>query len=91
MAYIFTRIDVGDYESWKPMFDTDPPGARKAAKGHRIFRGLENPNEVFLAVEFESPEGARAAREKLIESGVLDRFEDTNGPTIAEEAESVVY
>jgi hypothetical protein len=32
-----------------------------------------------------------AAREKLIASGVLDRFEDTTGPTIAEEAESAVY
>jgi hypothetical protein len=73
------------------MFDTDPPGARKAAKGHRLFRGLENPNEVFVQVEFESPEEAQAAREKLLASGVLDRFEDASGPTIAEEAESVRY
>jgi hypothetical protein len=91
MTYIFTRIDVGEYEAWKPMFDTDSPGAREAAKGHRIYRGIENPNEVFLAVEFESPEEAQAAREKLLASGVLDRFEDANGPTVAEEAESVRY
>jgi hypothetical protein len=91
MTYIFTRVDVGEYEAWKPMFDTDPPGARNAARGHRLFRGLENPNEVFVQVEFESPEDAQAAREKLVASGVLDRFDDTTGPTIAEEAESVRY
>lgn len=91
MPYIFTRVDVGEYEAWKPIFDSDPPGARKAATGHRLFRGLENPNEVFVQVEFESPEEAQAAREKLVASGVLDRFDDTTGPTIAEEAESVRY
>ena len=91
MTYIFTRVDVGEYEAWKPMFDADPPGARKAARGHRVFRGLENPNEVFVQVEFESPEDAQAAREKLVASGVLARFDDTTGPTVAEEAESVRY
>jgi hypothetical protein len=91
MAYIFTRIDVKEYDAWKPMFDTDGPGARQAAKGHRIYRGVENPNEVFLAIEFDSPDDALAARQKLLASGVLDRFEDRNGPTVAEEAESVAY
>ena len=27
MAFILTRIDVGDYDAWKPLFDQDAPGA----------------------------------------------------------------
>ena len=42
MTYIVTRINVGNYDMWKPIFDKDKPGARSAAKGYRIFRGVEN-------------------------------------------------
>jgi hypothetical protein len=89
MTYILTRIDVGDYDTWKPMFDQDKPRAREAARGWRVFRSVDNPNEVFIQVEFASAEEARTARERLLSSGVLDRFEDKSGPTIIEEAESV--
>ena len=91
MAFIVTRINVGDYDRWKPMFDMDQPGARQAAKGHRVLRGVENPNEVFVVVEFASTEDAKAGREKLLASGVLDRFADKDLPKIVEEAEALVY
>ena len=26
MAFIVTRIQTGDYDGWKPMFDLDGPG-----------------------------------------------------------------
>jgi hypothetical protein len=91
MAFMLTRIQVDDYETWKPIFDADPPGARKAATGHRILRGSEEPNEVFVQVEFASSEDANAARERLLASGVLDRVTLTGGPTVAEEAETVHY
>jgi hypothetical protein len=89
MTYMLTRIDVGDYDAWKPMFDQDEPRARESASGWRIFRGVENPNEVFIQAEFSSPEEATAARERLLASGVLDRFDDKTGPTLVEEAEAV--
>ena len=38
MTFMLTRINVGDYDAWKPQFDTDAPGARQSAKGHRVFR-----------------------------------------------------
>jgi hypothetical protein len=44
MAFILTRINVGDYERWKPMFDQDAPGTRAAATGHRILRDADEPN-----------------------------------------------
>ena len=91
MALLLTRIGVDDYDAWKPMFDSDPAGAGKAAKGHRISRSVENPNEVFVQVEFASVDEAKAARERLLSSGVLDRVTVKTEPTVTEEAESVAY
>jgi len=90
MPFILTRLNVGDYDMWKPMFDQDKPGARAASKGWRIFRNADNPGEqVFIQVEFESLEDAREGRERLLASCVLDRFQDKSGPHIVEEAETV--
>ena len=84
-----TRIQVGDFDTWKPMFDQDLPGARRSATGYRLFRNREDSNEVFIQVEFDSTQEALAARERLLSSGVLDRFSDRTGPTVVEEAEAV--
>ena len=84
MSFMLTRIKVEDYDAWKAMFDSDPVGARETATGHRILRGVEDPNEVFIQVEFPSADDALAARQKLIDGGVLDRVDVQNGPTLAE-------
>jgi hypothetical protein len=89
MAFIITRIKVGDYDTWKPMFDQDLPRAREASKGWRILRNVDDPGEVFVQVEFASLEDATEGRERLLASGVLDRFADKSGPTVVEEAEVV--
>jgi hypothetical protein len=91
MSFMLTRIHVDDYDAWKPMFDSDPAGARREAKGHRILRGTEDPNELFIQVEFASAEDASAARERLLASGVLERVTVKTGPAVAEQAESVEY
>jgi hypothetical protein len=91
MPYMLTRIQVDDYDAWKPVFDSDPVGARKGAKGHRILRASDEANEVFIQVEFDSTDDARAARERLLDSGILDRVKVKSGPTVAEQAEAVAY
>lgn len=91
MAYFLTRLNVGDYDAWKPNFDSDGPGARKDAIGHGLFRNADNPAEVFILVEFASVEDARAGREKLVASGVLDRFADKDLPRIVEIADAQLY
>jgi hypothetical protein len=91
MAFMQTRIYVNDYELWKPMFDSDEPGVRRSAKGHRVFRGVDDPNEVFVLVEFASSDDANAARERLFASGVLDRVTVKSEPTVTEETETVGY
>jgi hypothetical protein len=86
MAFIMTRINVPDYDTWRKMFDQDAPGGRTGSKGTRVFRNADQPNEVFIQVEFANVADAKAARERLLASGVLDRFPDKNGPTVVEEA-----
>ena len=85
-AFIITRIQVGDYDAWRPMFDQDHPRAREKAKTERVFRSVDDPNHVFILLEFASAEDAGEARTRLVASGVLDRFEDKHGPNVVQEA-----
>ena len=85
-AFIITRIHVGDYDSWRPMFDQDRPRAREKALAQRVFRDAGDPAQVFILLEFASLDDANEARRRLVESGVLDRFEDKHGPNVVQEA-----
>jgi hypothetical protein len=85
-AFIITRIQVRDYDSWRPAFDQDRPRAREKAKVQRVFRFVDDPNHVFVFLEFASVEDANEARGRLMESGVLDRFDDKHGPNVVQEA-----
>jgi hypothetical protein len=44
-----------------------------------------------VLVEFDSAEDAKEGRERLLNSGVLDRFDDKDLPKVVEEAETVTY
>jgi hypothetical protein len=81
-AFIITRIQVGDYDAWRPMFDQDRPRAREKATVQRVFRSADDPNHVFILLAFASLEDARTAERRLLESSVLDRFSDRHGPSV---------
>jgi hypothetical protein len=81
-AFIINRIQVGDYDTWRPMFDQDVPRAREQARVQRVFRGVDDPNHVFIVLEFDDVEQAQEARRRLVSSGVLDRFADKHGPNV---------
>jgi hypothetical protein len=86
------HFNVGDYDTWKSnTFDRDPAGRVQAAKGHAISRSVDDPNEVFVRVEFGSVGEARAFREKLMSSGALDNVEVRTPPTIVELADQATY
>jgi hypothetical protein len=87
-ACIITRVEVGDYDTWRPMFDQDRPRAREKARVQRVFRGVDDPNHVFIVLEFETVDDAREAQHRLLSSGVLDRFEDKHGPNVVVEVEA---
>jgi len=84
-AFILTRIQTGDYDTWRPLFDQDRPKAREKARVQRVFRRVDDPNHVFVFLEFESAEDAQEAQRRLEESGVLNRFDDVQGPNLLEE------
>jgi hypothetical protein len=86
-AFIITRIHVGDYAAWRPMFDQDRPRAREKAIAQRLFHRADDPNHVFVFLEFDSLSDAEEAERRLIESGVLDRFADKHGPNVVVEAQ----
>ena len=85
-AFIITRIQTGGYDRWRPLFDQDQPRAREKAQSQRVLRSVDDPNEVFIYLEFASLEDANEARDRLLSSGVLDRFEDKHGPTVLSDA-----
>jgi hypothetical protein len=84
-AFIITRIQVGDYDTWRSMFDQDRPRARERATAVRLFRRVDDRAHVFVFLEFDSVEDAEESRRRLEQSGVLDRFEDRHGPNVLEE------
>lgn len=85
-AFIITRIQTGDYERWRPMFDQDQPRTREKAEVQRVLRSADDPNEVFIYLEYASLEDAKEARDRLVSSGVLNRFDDTHGPNVLVDA-----
>jgi hypothetical protein len=80
-----------DYEDWKRMFDSDPVGRKQVAKGHRVMRSVDDPNEVFLRVDFSSVDEAKAFRERVLASGVLDRLTMVKEPTVVDVADEATY
>jgi hypothetical protein len=70
------------------MFDQDRPQAREKATSERVFRSVDDPNQVFVFLEFDSVDDANEARRRVVDSGVLDRFDDTHGPNVLQEASS---
>ncbi len=69
------------------MFDQDKPRAREDAVVQRVLRSVDDPNEVFIYLEFETLESANEARTRLESSGVLDRFDDKHGPNVLVDAD----
>ena len=90
MAFLLIQFDA-PWDEWKPIFDSDPAGRAEVAKGYVVARGVDNPNDIFVRVEFASVEEAQAFREKLIGTGVLGRYPVKMGPTVVEVADQHTY
>ena len=86
MATLMTRIQISDYDAWKPMFDSDPHGVRVKSTGERVLRLAEDPDELQVIVEFETTGDADEARAKLLASGALERVTVTMPPAVAADA-----
>ena len=84
-AFILTRIRTEGYDRWRALYDQDVPRARERAVSQRVFRLVDEPDHVFVFLEFAAEEDARESRRRLVDSGVLDRFADVHGPNVVEE------
>ena len=91
MAFMVHHLKIDDFDSWKQFFDEDPVGRKQAAKGHSMLRSVDNPNEVFTRVEFDSVEDATAFRDRLVASGALARATVLTPPTVVELVENPTY
>jgi hypothetical protein len=94
VAMMVMNFEVDDYDAWKAMFDEDPVGRRAfGATCHVVSRGVDNPNEGFVRVEFPTVEQAEAFRERLLASGALERggMRLKAGPTVAEVDDQTAY
>ena len=61
MAFL-VGVFEGDFETWKQGFDSDPLGRKQVARGHTLFRGIDNPNEIFLRIESILPRRPRHSK-----------------------------
>ena len=90
MAFL-VGVFEGDFDAWKQQFDSDPLGRKQVAKGHTMMRGVENPNEIFVRIEFDSADDARAFQDKVRNSDVLQNVTVKVPPTLAEMAGQATY
>ena len=80
MPYLVIRHKVEDYARWKPIFD-EHGATRKAAgsRGGRLFRSVEDPNELVIVFEWDELDKARRfaqsedLRRAMQRAGVADR------------------
>jgi hypothetical protein len=94
VAILVLNFEVDDYDAWKPGFDEDPAGRRESgAIGYVVSRAVDNPNEVFIRVDFPSVDEAKAFRERLLASGAIERagMRMKTGPTVAEVDDATTY
>jgi hypothetical protein len=90
MAFI-VGVFEGDFDAFKRQFDQDPLGRKQAAKGHTLLRGVDNPNEVFVRIEFATAEEATSFAEKVRSSAVLQNMSVKVPPTAVELADQATY
>jgi hypothetical protein len=90
MAFLVGVLE-GDFDAFKQQFDSDPLGRKQVAKGHSMMRGVENPNEIFVRIEFDSADDARAFQDKVRNSDVLQNVTVKVPPTVAEMVDQTTY
>ena len=91
VAFMVHHLKVDGFDDFKSTFDSDPVGRKQVAKGHVMWRNVDDPNEVFTRVEFGSLEEAKAFRDRLVASGALDQVTVLTPPTVVELVESITY
>ncbi len=80
MPALLIRHKIGDYATWAPVFG-EYAATRRAngARGDRLFRSADDPNEVLVLIEWDDLDRARLfadsddLREAMDRAGVTDQ------------------
>jgi hypothetical protein len=60
MTYVLIEHTVGDFETFRKVYlDDGPRRARLGSKGGRVYRGVDDPNDVFIVLDWDGPKGAK--------------------------------
>lgn len=90
MPFIVGAME-GDFDAFKQQFLSDPLGRKQVAKGHILSRGVNNPNEIFVRIEFDSLDAANAFADKVRGSDVLQNVTVRIPPTVIEADDVATY
>ena len=90
MAFLVGVLE-GDIDAYREVFDSDPLGRKQVAKGHTLLRSVDNPNQLFVRIEFDSVEAAESFAEKVRGSDVLANLSLKVAPTVAELVDQATY
>jgi hypothetical protein len=61
MIRLFVRHNVADYDAWRKVYDeVDEERRRMGVIGDAVFQSIDDPNDVTLWHDFETPDSARS-------------------------------
>lgn len=80
MVYVLIRHRIEDFGKWKIVFNENS-AVREAggSKGGRLFRNIDNPNEVIIIFKWDSIENARKFTEseelkkRMQKAGIVEK------------------
>lgn len=91
MPAFIVGVFQGDVDTWKERFLSDPLGRKDVAVGHTLLRSVENPDEVFVRIEFDDIEKAKQFAQRVRSSNVLEGLTVKVPPTAAELLDRAEY
>ena len=80
MIHAIVRHNVKDFDAWKKVFDEDGVNRKIASsKGGQVFRSLDDPNNVFILIEYDDLDKAKkffnsdGLKEAMKKAGVVGK------------------
>ena len=80
MPYILVHSKVEDFNKWKSSYDENSDFRTElGSKGGKVFQSADNPDEVFVLLEWDSLENAQKfaqsdeLKEKMQQAGVVGK------------------
>jgi len=81
MTRIFVRHQVNDYEAWRKVYD-DFDREALGVTAHVVYRGVDDPNDVTVSHDLESPDAAKRFLESPELGEAMQRAGVAGEPTI---------